>query len=328
MKLFLRTILCLIFLFIGLYLLGLVYSDFTPAKQVRWGVSFSSRYTKELGLDPKVTFQDILTNLKVKSIRLTAYWDEIEPKENQFDFTDLDYYVNQAAKYQAQVILVVGHKVPRWPECYYPTWLNTDKIIREKQELVMFQNATKHYDSFKNIVAFQVENESSLPFGVCLPDNDGFLVKEVQTVRSVTKKPIILSDSGELQPWLLPMQLSDIFGTTLYRTVRTPFNFDFSYPLPPVFYSLKSAFVRNLFAPQNQKTIIIELQAEPWLFKEVIQTSISDQTKIFKLQDFQNNIEFASKTGFDSAYLWGVEWWYYMAKNGHPEYLEYAKTLF
>lgn len=329
MKLLIKFLTAAIFVLVGLYLLGTIYSIFTPPQKMTFGVSFSPRYATKLGLDPKITFQDILTNLKVKNIRLSAYWDEIEPKAGQFDFTNLDYYVNQATKANAQVILVIGHKVPRWPECYYPNWFDTnDEATLEQRESIMFKNVTKHFDKFGSIAAFQVENEPLLPFGICHSDSDGFLDEEVQIVRSLTKKPIILSDSGELRPWVTPMKLSDIFGTTLYRTVRTPFNFDFNYPFPPIFYSLKSVLVRNLFAPVNQKTIIIELQAEPWLFKEVTQTPIGEQTRIFKLKDFQDNIEFAEKTGFDEAYLWGVEWWYFMAKNGRSEYLEYAKTLF
>ncbi|QQG43123.1 MAG: hypothetical protein HYW45_02880 [Candidatus Daviesbacteria bacterium] len=350
MKLLLNLSLTLILLLVGLYLLGTAYSVFIPVKKdLTWGLSFSPRYAKELNLDPPATFEDILANFKVKNIRLSAYWDEIEPFDSSsttsvtlstgsltagaqgkpFYFEDLDYYINQAAKYQAQVILVLGHKIPRWPECYYPGWLDSqNNSLRQSRQLIMLEEAVKHYRSFTNIAAFQIENEPLLPFGNCQLDSREFIKKEVDLVRSYSQKPIILSDSGELRPWVTAMKLSDIFGTTLYRRVKTPFNFDFTYPFPPIFYSLKSALVRNLFAPQNKKTIIVELQAEPWLFKGVTQTPIEEQTKIFNLKDLQDNIEFAEKTGFDSAYLWGVEWWYFMAKAGHPEYLEKAKALF
>lgn len=332
MKLLIKILFTLIFVLVGLYLLGTLYSIFTPSHKMTFGVSFSPRYAAELGLDPKTTFADILTNLQVKNIRLSAYWDEIEPKENQFDFADLDYYINQAKKANAQVILVIGHKVPRWPECFAPDWVyhqtpnNYDRL--RALQLDMVTKTIKHFNKNSTIKAFQLENEPLLDFGICPPGDREFLKKEVDLARFLTKKPIILSDSGELRSWVTPMKLSDIFGTTLYRTVRTPFNFDFTYPFPPIFYSLKSALVRNLFAPANQQTIIIELQAEPWLFKGAAQTPIDEQARIFKLQDLQNNIEFAQKTGFDQAYLWGVEWWYFMAKSNHPEYLEYVKKLF
>ena len=331
MKLLIKFLTAAIFVLVGLYLLGTLYASFIPPHQMIFGVSFSPRYAAELGLDPKITFQDILTNLKVKNIRLSAYWDEIEPKENQFDFANLDYYVNQATKANAQVILVIGHKVPRWPECFAPNWVyhqtpnNYDRL--RTLQLNMLTETIKHFNNNSTIKAFQLENEPLLDFGICPLGDREFLKKEVDLVRFLTKKPIILSDSGELRSWVTSMKLSDIFGTTLYRTVRTPFNFDFTYPFPPIFYSLKSTLVRNLFAPQNQKTIIIELQAEPWLLKGIAQTPIEEQIKIFKLQDLQNNIEFAEKTGFGQAYLWGVEWWYFMAKSGHPEYLEYIKKL-
>ena len=59
-----------------------------------------------------------------------------------------------------------------------------------------------------------------------------------------------------------------------------------------------------------------------------MQINPGEQAKFFPLKDFQDIISYAKKTGFDTQYLWGIEWWYWMAEHGHPEYLEYAKTLF
>ncbi len=136
-----------------------------------------------------------------------------------------------------------------------------------------------------------------------------------------------MTDSGELGFWKTSMQLSDIFGTTLYRKVYNPVLGYAEYPLPPYFYSIKSSLIRNIFAQNNKKTIIIELQSEPWLANGIFK-SPDQQAKLFTLANFKNYISFAKKTGFDEAYFWGVEWWYFMAQNGYPEYLEYAKTLF
>jgi hypothetical protein len=152
-----------------------------------------------------------------------------------------------------------------------------------------------------------------------LPDED-FLKKEVELVRILNGKPIIVTDSGELGFWITPMKLSDIFGTTLYRKVYDKTFGYITYPYPSIFYNLKSTVVRALFAKNNQKTIIVELQAEPWLAK--------NGQSPFSVEDFKKNINYAKQTGFDTTYLWGVEWWYFMEKSGHPQYLEYAKSLF
>ena len=142
------------------------------------------------------------------------------------------------------------------------------------------------------------------------------------------KKPIIITDSGELRPWRTPMQLSDIFGTTLYRVIDNPWLGPFQYPLRPWFYRTKSDLIRKVFAPQNQKTIISEFQAEPWAMQPLTEIPIKEQLSKFPISRLQETVDFARKTGFPEAYFWGVEWWYYLAKNDHPEYLNYAKTLF
>ena len=72
-----------------------------------------------------------------------------------------------------------------------------------------------------------------------------------------------------------------------------------------------------------------ELQSEPWLsMRDSSEGSPQKQAQLFSLADFKANIEFAKKTGFDESYLWGVEWWYWIAEKGYPEYLDYAKVIF
>ncbi len=286
-------------------------------KPASFGVSFSPRYALELGLNPKLTYQSILQELGTKSVRLSAYWDEIESEQDKFNFDELDWYVSEAAKNQARVLLAIGYKLPRWPECRAPKWLSN---LRERQ-LKMLGAVIAHYEKNPTINAFQVENEPLLEFGVCPPPDRQFLKKEVEFVRNLTKKPVIITDSGELRSWFTPAKLSDILGITLYRTVETPIFGTFHYPFPPWFYRLKANLV-------GKKTIVVELQAEPWATHSLTQTPLDKQIKRFSLEQFKKNIEFAQKTGFEEVYLWGVEWWYFMAQQGHPEYLDYAKGLF
>lgn len=291
------------------------------SQPVIFGVSYSPRYAKELDLDPKQTYLSILDDLKVKNIRLSAYWDEIEPKENHFNFTDLDWYIEEASKRNTKVILAVGYKLPRWPECRAPKWLEKglDVEYRQERQLLMLQTVIDYYNKNSSVTTFQLENEPLLRFGICPEIDREFLKKESKYVHTLTDKPIIITDTGELRFWKTPMELSDIFGTTLYRVVNTPLFGQFEYPLRPYFYRIKSDLIRKAFAPHNQKTIIAELQAEGWGEKSI---------NTFPLGQFIENVTFARKTGFSESYFWGVEWWYYMEDQGHPEYLEYAHSLF
>ena len=160
-------------------------------------------------------------------------------------------------------------------------------------------------------------------FGVCDIPDEKFLSYEVELVRSLSKKKVIVTDSGELGFWITPMRLSDIFGTTLYRKVYNKFLGYTSYPVLPYLYNVKSMLAGG------KKTIIAELQAEPWSpDNSLALTDVEKQTEIFSVNDFKDNVSYAKDTGFEEDYLWGVEWWYFMAQNGYPEYLDYAKTLF
>lgn len=78
----------------------------------------------------------------------------------------------------------------------------------------------------------------------------------------------------------------------------------------------------------TKKTIISELQAEPWAKEALNATAVDKQLELFSVSDFADNINVAKGTGFDQAYLWGVEWWYFMKQQGYPEYLKFAKRLF
>lgn len=239
--------------------------------------------------------------------------------------------VKEAQKRQVQVLLVIGYKQPRWPECIAPAWALDLPLPKRQQAILSYlKAAAAHYQKDSNIWGFQVENEPLLKFGDnCDEPDRSFLIQEVNLVRSLkTGKKIVVTDSGELRAWRTPMRVSDIFGTTLYRSAYDKFLGYFYWPIPPAFYHFKSDGARVVFAPNNQKTIISELQTEPWSIRSLAEVPLDKQLQLLSLNQFKDNIDYGKKTGFDEIYLWGVEWWYYMKQKGHPEYVDYAKTLF
>lgn len=297
--------------------------------QIKFGVTFSPVYAKYLNLDWQKTYIRMLDDLRVRSLRIPSYWNILEPEHSKYDFSDTDYMLNEASKRGAKVILVLGAKQPRWPECHVPAWAKSLKLQDRQQRILEFIGKTvERYKDYPAVWAWQIENEPLLSFGdgCDIPDKN-FLKKELELVRSLSDKVVIMTDSGELGFWVTSMQLSDIFGTTLYRQVYDKSLGYITYPLPPFFYSIKSSLVRNIFAKSNKKTIIVELQAEPWLAGGFLR-SPDEQRKLFTTEDFKNYVSFAQKVGFDEAYLWGVEWWYFMAQQGYLEYLDYARMFF
>jgi len=79
----------------------------------------------------------------------------------------------------------------------------------------------------------------------------------------------------------------------------------------------------------HKKTICIELQAEPWGPELSYLVSLDEQKKTMNIERFKENIEFAKKTGIDTFYLWGTEWWYWMKeKHNNSQIWEESKNLF
>lgn len=329
----LKVLLGLVILAVLVLLGNLIFQKVYPFPQhVQYGVAFSQKYAQYLGQDWQQTYTRMLTQLKVSSLRLPTYWDSLEPRSGNYDFSDTDFMLDQAKKSGAKVILTLGERQFRYPECYIPAWARSLSVKDRHQKLLAFiRQVVERYKSADTMVAWEVENEpllASFGTGCDAPDRD-FLKVEVALVRSLDKRPVILTDSGELGFWVTSMKLSDIFGTTVYRKVYNQYFGFFNYPYLPYMYNLKSFLVRNLFARNNQKTILVEMQAEPWFTDQRSAFSdIKQQARWFSIQDFKNNVNFAKGTGFDTVYLWGVEWWYFMADNGDSSYLNYAKTLF
>ena len=316
---FLLLIFC--YLFIG-----------TPpqAKEISWGVNFSQKHAQNLGLDWKETYSALLDDLKVKNIKLITHWDLIELNEGKYYFEDLDWQIKKAEEKDARLLLVIGMKTGRWPECHIPGWAkNLNKEEQQKEILEMIEEVVLRYRERVSVWAWQVENEPFFPFGECPWVDKNFLKKEIDLVKSLDSqsRPIVISDSGEGSLWVNAAKFGDIVGTTLYKKVwfRQLGNYIY-YPFPPTFYWRKAQLIEKIF---NKKVIVVELQAEPWGPKLLYESPLEEQEKTMNLERFTANIEFAKKTGLDEFYLWGGEWWYWLKeKQNNPEIWNEAKKLF
>ena len=75
--------------------------------------------------------------------------------------------------------------------------------------------------------------------------------------------------------------------------------------------------------------IIVELQAEPWGPKMIYETPLEEQNKSMNLEKFKEIIDYTQRTGFDEAYLWGAEWWYWLKEKHNNETIwQEAQKLF
>lgn len=300
--------------------------------ELSYGVTFSPRLVRGMGLNWQAAFTDMLDDLGVKKFRLMAYWDEIEYKPGVFNFDDLDWQINEAAKRNASVILAVGGRLPRWPECHFPDWAK-DLSNQERQEKILnyLQQVIERYKDKNNIIAWQIENEPFLPhFGDCPKLDKAFLDKEIKLARSLDRRPIIITDSGELSVWVPAASRADIFGTSLYRdTYSYQLGRYIHYPLTPGFFRLKANLTEFLSMPKPRDLIVIELQAEPWGPKPYYQLTKQERERTMNLEKFRDILEFSRRSGFREFYLWGVEWWWWEREvNGDGSMWEEARKIF
>lgn len=316
----------------GLFILAM--KDNSTDTKYKIGSTFSPRYALELGLDPEQAYLKMLNRLDIQYIRLPVYWNEFEPDPGVYQTDYLDYYLDEAHKHNAKVIIAVGYKAPRWPECFPPEWArNLSRDELQSRILQMLHKVVVLYKDHPAVISWQVENEPFLAFGDCPAQNPltvPFVQTEVNLVKQLDDKPVLVTDSGEISSWTKAMRLTEYFGTTMYRQVWNPYVGWFDYPLPAFFYNAKNWIVKKITGNSQVLTIVSELQAEPWVpaHQSLVQWNIDEQFKAFPPQRIKNHVDFAKATNFPEIYLWGVEWWLWMDKNGYPEYLETAKQIF
>jgi len=325
-KKFLFGLLVIILFVVGYFSIG------SPprAKEISWGVNFSQKYAELLGLDWKETYFALLDELGVKNLRVAAHWDLIEPQKGEYYFKDLDWKIQAASEKGAKVILAIGMKTPRWPECHIPEWaMGLSKEKQQERILKLLNEIVLRYRERVSVRAWQVENEPLFPFGECPWIDKDFLKKEINLVKSLDpNRPIIITDSGEFSFWITAASLGDIVGTTLHRRVwsKELGVYITHYWFRPIFYWRKAQIIKKLF---GKEVICVELQAEPWGPKENPYLSLEEQKKTMNLEKFKENIEFARKTGLDTFYLWGAEWWYWLRETKNkPEIWNEAGKLF
>ncbi len=316
-------------LLIALLIYLAVPSPFSPPQA--YGVSFSAPHAEGIGLQWKPAYQALLRDVGVKHFRLAAYWDRIEPVQGVYDFSDLDYQITEAENHGADVLLAVGRKLPRWPECHVPEWAN-DIPEQEQQRhvLALIAHVVERYQDNSAVVMWQLENEPLFSFGVCPPADTKFLVQEQDTIRALDpSRPILITDSGELSSWLHASAYGDAFGTTMYRTVfsgRTEKLFHYDYIFPAWVYRMKARYIGLL---RNKAVVISELQGEPWGSKPFPEMSPDERNASFSPDRFVNIARFATRTQLPIAYWWGAEYWYWEQEmHGNSAYMDIAKDLF
>ncbi len=313
-------------------LAGFVYflSLRSTSEPVQYGVTFSTIHATDIGLDWRAVYKATLDELNVRRIRIAAYWPQIEKERDVYSWDDLDFQIKEAEKRNAEVIVTIGRRLPRWPECHVPEWAKTLSWEEQKDEIrEQVRAVVERYKNEQSVLMWQVENEPFLTaFATehCGWLDEEFLAEEVALVRSLDDRPILMTDGGNFGLWYGAYRLADVFGTSMYLYFWHPDVGAFKTVLPPVYYRAKANLLELVF---GEKPIILsELSLEPWLAAHVDQVSLDEQRARMPIERMTEILDYASHSSFSTRYVWGVEWWYWMRERGYPEYWNAARGIF
>jgi hypothetical protein len=232
------------------------------------GVSFDPDYAQSLGINPEQTMKALL-NIGVRQFRINSYWNDIEPAPNQYNFSQLDWEFQLAQAYHAKIVLVVGLRQPRWPECHPPSWINTDQPESNWQPQIesFMTKVINRYKNSPSLVSYQLENEYFLKgFGTC--SNYTFsrerLISEDNLLKRLDPKHyIIIPRSNNAIGWPTGQPQSNTYSISIYRRVwdaRWTHRY-FEYPWPGWYYGFVAGIEKLVF---GHNMVVGELQAEAW----------------------------------------------------------------
>lgn len=298
-----------------------------------YGVTFTPDYARQLGVEPQETLQAILTDLQPDRLRLTSYWKSIEPEPGVYDFEELDWQFAMAEKAGVDVLLAVGLRQPRWPECHEPSWIDTSQTRENWQpQLEAYMSAV--IDRYKNSPAlhsYQLENEYFLEaFGHCKNFERQRLIEEFDLVRSLDPNtPITISRSNNgTVSWPVGDPKPDMVGAAIYKRVWDGKSKRyFEYPFPPWFYGFLAGATKITY---GRDSFIHELQTEAWLPSGFAMKDASTEElyKSMSPEIFEDRIKYAKDTGIRTIDMWGPEWWYHMkTQRNAPEIWLHAKKV-
>ncbi len=309
------------------------YAHSQAGQPLQQGVSFIPDYAQSLGVDPKANM-DALLNINVRQFRLVSYWSDIEQQPGKYDFSQLDWQFQKAEAKHAKIILTVGLRQPRWPECHAPSWVDINQPDSQWQPQLesYMQVVINRYKNSPSLQSYQLENEYFLKgFGICTNFDRQRLIDEYNLVKQTDPDhPVIIGRSNNALGFPVGQPQPDEFSISVYKRVWDAgvTHRYIEYPYPAWFYGFLAG-TQKIF---NHKDMMIgELQAEAWppQGQTIQQTRLAEQNKSLNAKRLQGRFQYGRATGMRSMDLWGAEYWYYRAQILHdPSLWDVAQQEF
>src|ERR1044071_4002411 len=66
-----------------------------PAREhYTFGTTFSKQLAEHYGVNWRANYTALLDDLQIRHLRLTSYWDDLQPTPGRYNFDDLDWQVH------------------------------------------------------------------------------------------------------------------------------------------------------------------------------------------------------------------------------------------
>lgn len=293
-----------------------------PTQNPNYGVSFSPSYAEELGVDWRANYLALLNDLHFKRFRLMSYWDRTEKQPGQYDFSEIDWQLDEAAKHGATVSLAIGLRQPRWPECHQPGWAKEQYAKDQaawRASLYKYIEATvERYKNHPALESYQLENEAvNSWFGDCQDHERSRLREEFALVKKIDPNHPVYMSLSDQHGFPAGTPVPDKYGFSVYRIVwndKTPVHFYVTYPTPLWYHRARAALIGLI---KHRDVFIHELQVEPWGPKPTKELTLAEQDRSMDNGQMEQNFLFARKIGKSDIYMWGSEWWYWRKTTLH-----------
>lgn len=301
------------------------------------GTTFSQLQCKYLQLDHTKALSEIV-KLPFHTIRVCAYWNEIENKKNEYDYRTIDRVIEEVVNANKKIILAVGMKAPRWPEFHLPQWAKdeaqSEKVYEQCSKFT--RNILQRYRDIPNITHLQIENEplNKMPITENKAVDKDFLCNQVNEARSL-KRPdqkILATTAINIFPYSLGFKynsafefcvsIADAIGVNVYTKIGTPVGYIQPFP----FFWWKLAQWQQEAQQSHTETWITEAQSEPWEHGSAVHTSKA----VFPSASPERTeklVDKLSQLGYKNILLWGCEYWYWQKQNGRSEWWNAMSTL-
>jgi len=262
------------------------------------GISFRPRQCEAFDLDPRQTLATLLS-YPFDVVRMSAYWDRVEPVPGAFDTTELDWQLEAAQRAGKRVIVGLGPvKSFGYPEYFVPRHrLDTDlpegRLVDGTSHPELLEAAVAHlvrlverYRDREAVIAWQVEHDAVDPLGVehSWRLAESFVRREVDAVRAADpSRPVVLngflptSTAVLAHQWwrtrsqgdsvVLAQRLADVVGIDYYPRHALFGIGPWSVYLDGAASILPASRRRRLLsrvAASGRRVMVTEGQSEPW----------------------------------------------------------------